>query len=156
VSIGAGQITAVMSLKADAGRMTDADLERELRWILQHGYAGARSRVASTMPGARGSRHGHGHAALARLYGGKQAADAMCSIGEAMIEAGRGSHTLRIRGVMGLATTLPAPQDRARWVSGEAAAEAARAVRAVAVDQSRGHAGGHTTRRGSCRRPARR
>lgn len=87
LKIGAGQIGAAMSLRDDAGRMSDNDVRRELYWILENGYRwrpapqpideAAVSRIVATMSRMRQAPG---------LYGGAAAVDAMCSIGEAMIE----------------------------------------------------------------------
>jgi hypothetical protein len=91
-SIGAGHITAVMSLKADASRMTDQEVARELRFILEHGYRWrptpepiddkARARLTATMMAMRKTPG---------LYGGAAAVDAMCAMAESMVQGQGGS-----------------------------------------------------------------
>lgn len=84
--IGSGTIALVLSLKADHQRMSDAELERELRWIIEHGYRwrpapkpiddAARARIAANLRHIR-SAMGEGG------MGGS-----LIAIGEAMLERG--------------------------------------------------------------------
>lgn len=84
--INASNVSAVMGLRNDAADMSDAEVERELRWAIEHGYrwrpepakldAAAIKRITATMMRVRKAPG---------LFGGGAAAEALCSMGEAAI-----------------------------------------------------------------------
>ena len=76
-----------MAVREEHAKFDDDHVRRELRWIIENGYRwrpapqpideAAVSRIVATMSRMRQAPG---------LYGGAAAVDAMCSIGEAMIE----------------------------------------------------------------------